>query len=198
MFGVLTDFLWRVIDFLEKYNGAITALATVAISIFTFVLILVTRRQAILTKESVKISERALMGLERPYIFPIDPIFIRTGTEIIVDVSVANAGKITGTLIESNCVFYAENALPSVPEYGQPIAMDVTSIPVAMTSTTIDPRCRLGRFSTKNLNAKYFVGYFRYDGLIQKGHKTWFCYALPETGGGPSTIVGGPRYNGYN
>jgi hypothetical protein len=63
------DFFRQVAIVLEAYNGAITALATVAIGIFTLVLVLVTRRQAVLTKESVRISERALVDLERAYVF---------------------------------------------------------------------------------------------------------------------------------
>jgi hypothetical protein len=59
----------RVFDLLENYNGAITALATFAISIFTLVLVIVTRRQAILTKEAVRISERALISTERAFVF---------------------------------------------------------------------------------------------------------------------------------
>ena len=54
--------------FCRPYNGAITALATGAIGVFTFVLVIVTRRQAILTKKSINISERALIDLERPFI----------------------------------------------------------------------------------------------------------------------------------
>jgi hypothetical protein len=56
-------------DLLENYNGAITALATIAISLFTLVLVIVTRRQAILTKEAVRISERALISTERAFVF---------------------------------------------------------------------------------------------------------------------------------
>lgn len=69
MISVATEFLRTILNTLEAYNGAITALATATISIFTLVLVIVMRRQAILTKQSVRISERALTELERPYIF---------------------------------------------------------------------------------------------------------------------------------
>lgn len=69
MITVARELLWNVLHFFETYNGAITALATMAMGFFSFVLVVVTRRQAILTKQSVRISERALTDLERPYIY---------------------------------------------------------------------------------------------------------------------------------
>ncbi len=63
------DFFRKLFVLLETYNGAITALATVAIGAFTFVLVIVTRRQAILSKQSVAISERALTEIERAFVF---------------------------------------------------------------------------------------------------------------------------------
>jgi hypothetical protein len=64
----MTNYLWRIIDFLEKYNGAITALATVAIGIFTLVLVIVTRRQAKLTRESIDLARAEFISAHRPKI----------------------------------------------------------------------------------------------------------------------------------
>jgi hypothetical protein len=55
------DILWRIIDFLDEYNGAITAAATVFIGVFTAVLARVTGRQARLTKEAFIADKRAFV-----------------------------------------------------------------------------------------------------------------------------------------
>ena len=72
MFDRFTSCVSRAIDFLQTYNGAVGAVATVFIAIFTIVLAVISRRQAILTRQSVRIAERALTELERPYLFILD------------------------------------------------------------------------------------------------------------------------------
>jgi hypothetical protein len=71
----MKEFFTTILSFLDKYNGVVTATATVVIAIFTIVLAFVTRRQAGLTKDaaeaaqrSAAIAERALVDLERPYL----------------------------------------------------------------------------------------------------------------------------------
>jgi hypothetical protein len=54
--------------FFEAYNGAVTAVATIFIAIFTVVLALVTNRQARLTRESLKIAQQAMVTGNRAYI----------------------------------------------------------------------------------------------------------------------------------
>jgi hypothetical protein len=64
-----------LVDVLQAYNGAITAIATVIIGCFTYVLAIVTNRQAKLTARSVRLAERALVELEGPILQVID-IFV--------------------------------------------------------------------------------------------------------------------------
>ena len=45
-----------MLDFLEKYNGAISALAAIAVAAFTFALVLVTGRLARQTRDAAKIT----------------------------------------------------------------------------------------------------------------------------------------------
>lgn len=116
---VLTNWLWRVLDFCQTYGGAITALATVAIGIFTLVLVIVTRRQAILTKQSVRISERALVDLERPYIYifgakGIEGEFEREDPYYYLEYSVANYGRTPAT-IEGLSVGISVGLSPQTP-----------------------------------------------------------------------------------
>jgi hypothetical protein len=58
--------LWGIIDFLQTYNGAVTAVATVFIGVFTYVLAIVTSRQARLTKESIDLARKEFIATHRP------------------------------------------------------------------------------------------------------------------------------------
>ena len=60
--------LWAVIGFLQDYNGAVTAVATVFIGVYTFVLSRVTRQQAILTRQSIELSRNEFIATHRPFI----------------------------------------------------------------------------------------------------------------------------------
>ncbi len=121
--------LLESVEFLEKHNGAITAIATAFIALFTIVLALVTHRQAKLTRiaasaalKSANIAENALTTLERPYVFvlfnatfefdhkkfPNQGVFLRY--------SVANYGK-TAAIIENvqAIISVTEGAHPETP-----------------------------------------------------------------------------------
>lgn len=154
------------------------------------------------TRKSGQISERALVSLERPYIFPVNPIFIRTPTELYTDFAVANCGRAPGDIKITSIQFFPDETLPVTPPYalGQMREdLDITCIPIAMASPPeINPKVSLGKFVAPNLQSKYFLGYFVYDGFVGKGHKTWFCYRIPDTGSGVSKPDGGAKYQGYN
>ena len=68
MFDRLTILFWQAIDFLQTYNGAVTAAATVFIAIFTIVLALVSRRQARLTRASIDLASKEFIASHRPII----------------------------------------------------------------------------------------------------------------------------------
>jgi hypothetical protein len=72
MLAFVDSTFWMILAFLQNYNGAVTAVATIFIGAFTFVLARVTKRQAELTAASVKVAERALIDAERPYVFVLD------------------------------------------------------------------------------------------------------------------------------
>lgn len=72
MIDWFTSLFLYTIDFLQTYNGAVTAVATVFIAVFTVVLSIVSRRQAVLTRDSVRIAERALTTAERAFVFVED------------------------------------------------------------------------------------------------------------------------------
>lgn len=91
---IVTNCLWRIIDFLEKYNGAITALATIAIGVFTFVLVIVTRRQAKLTRESIDLARAEFISTHRPKIRIKHVWLVALGSNhpVTVEIVYANVG----------------------------------------------------------------------------------------------------------
>src|SRR6266496_910438 len=55
-------------DSLERHNGAVTAVATVFIGVFTWVLACVSGRQARLTRESIELAREEFIATHRPKI----------------------------------------------------------------------------------------------------------------------------------
>lgn len=98
------DYLCRAICFLETYNGAVTAVATVFIAVFTIVLAYVTSRQARLTKDAVDLGRAEFIASHRPKLVVRQVEF--TGLDANDDsrftmrCAVANIGDSEGRLID--------------------------------------------------------------------------------------------------
>lgn len=116
MFSVVTNFFWCIIGFLQTYNGAVTAIATVAIGIFTFFLVCVSNRQARLTRRSVEISEAALIGLERPRLIISDVNFGIINDKRRAQIGLINFGRDPAHVTQIVAKFFAEN-LPVIPDF---------------------------------------------------------------------------------
>jgi hypothetical protein len=191
--------LWRIIDFLQTYNGAITALATVAVSTFTGVLVIVTRRQAILTKESVDVSKRALIDLERPYIFVQEiksdvTFFLKPSTVWSsrpqgprFSLSVFNYGRTPGNIEAAAFFFEVCDKIPdqitklhiTVPN---PSAESV-EIVIGQQTPFSFPDCKCKHAFTREnaaaINAGkshlYCHGFFTYRDIFRNVHTSKFC-----------------------
>jgi len=55
-----------MLEFLDKYNGAVTAVATAFIAIFAIVLVRVTGRQARLTTAALNLARQEFVATHRP------------------------------------------------------------------------------------------------------------------------------------
>jgi hypothetical protein len=143
------------------------------------------------TRKSSQISERALLSLERPYIFPVDPIFVRTATELYAEFIVANCGRAPGDIREVNAQFFPDEILPTVPPYAlgeKTTDLDVTCIPLSMVTEGMNPRVPLLRASTGNLGSKYFFGYYS---MMALSRSKGVALASPR-------LVPTPNYRGNN
>jgi hypothetical protein len=65
---IILNYAAAVLDFLEKYNGAVTAVATIFIAAFTIVLALVTGRQARLTTDALNLAREEFVATHRPQV----------------------------------------------------------------------------------------------------------------------------------
>jgi hypothetical protein len=68
MINAMPDACLAIADWLEHHNGAVTAIATIFIAIFTIVLACVTRKQARLTKDITNLARAEFLSTHRPKI----------------------------------------------------------------------------------------------------------------------------------
>lgn len=64
--GMNGNIFTTALAFLDKYNGAVTAVATAFIAIFTIVLVRVTGRQARLTTAALNLARQEFVATHRP------------------------------------------------------------------------------------------------------------------------------------
>jgi hypothetical protein len=83
-----------ILDLIEKYNGAITAIATFFVAIFTGVLYRATNKQAKLTRASIDLARSEYVSTHRPRlkIREITPE-LRDGEPINIHCTVTNIGE---------------------------------------------------------------------------------------------------------
>jgi len=147
--SVVTNFFWCVVGFLQTYNGAVTALATVAIGFFTYFLVRVTNRQARLTRAGIEIAQKEFIASHRPKIrirritvispqdipndgtgLPIPPLL--PNRRVSVRIEAANIGDTQASVYEMGIDIYipgpfnaAPNPYPGIPPVlpGQEVQM---------------------------------------------------------------------------
>jgi hypothetical protein len=98
MIAGLINTLWEIIGFLQMYNGAVTAVATVFIGVFTWVLACVTGRQARLTRASIELVRNEFISTHRPRIILRD-VCMGSGREVFY--MLVNRGGTKATVVES-------------------------------------------------------------------------------------------------
>jgi hypothetical protein len=118
----MINFLWGIIGFLQSYNGAVTAVATVFIAAFTVVLAFVTNRQAKLTKiiaGAAKRSADAAVGVELPKLLvrKFDLASGHFSTYDSVEITVINYGRTPAYIYWESAEYRVGPTLPPEPDY---------------------------------------------------------------------------------
>ncbi len=198
------------VDLLEKYNGAVTAAATVIIAAYTIVLARVTSRQAKLTKlaadaaekaaNAAKVSAEALPNVERAYLFLDDELvsvldWPATTTErrrSTIRPILKNYGRTPAILREIRWDVLVLDALPGKREVD-----DLRGGPVPVSSLVIGSGARseplevqffiegsdVDQIELGRGRFMYFVGRVRYDDVFHMTHETGFCIQYRRSSG---------------
>lgn len=113
MLANLIRVLWTIIDFLQTYNGAVTAVATVFIGLFTCVLAKVTGRQARLTRESIDLARKEFIATHRPRVIAklIQGPFDEAKSHQFIWVTIVNIGVNPATVEAFGCDLARRNSM---------------------------------------------------------------------------------------
>jgi hypothetical protein len=180
-----------ITGFLQCYSGAVTAIATVAIGVFTFFLMYVTNRQARLTQESIDLTKQTLTLTYRPRLHVrnvvLRPPLFECGQLIHGQFYVSNVGGISACVVESHCeVLWDINGLPMERPYegkrgNNPIGKNVVIAPGASypglfqsesTYEIKEVRGEPGIFAGGRL---YVMGWIDYVDDLKVRRRTAFC-----------------------
>jgi hypothetical protein len=184
--------IWRVVGrWVDAWHDDIAAASTAVIALFTIVLVLVSNRQAHLTRKSVEISEIALLGLERPRLVIIDVNFGFTDDKRRAQIGVINFGRDPGRITQIFAKFF-EDSLPVIPDFTAAESRDLDSW--VLPSTTYDqPRQgRVGFLFEGPRKSRFFAIRILYEWDFGKYERACACTtaiapaAVPETTGGSS------------
>jgi hypothetical protein len=186
--NVATDFFWCVVGFLQTYNGAVTAVATVFIGIFTWVLACVTGRQARLTRESIDLARQEFIASHRPL------LAIRFVTHTVddndrvgINFGVVNVGSSNANVVGSsvNAEFLPETEWPNPHDYPVnngvrlrrfvPGATDRYTVPTNELASLIEVYAE-GRQQLR------LYGYIVYADDAQKRGQLTFAESMTESG----------------
>ncbi len=95
--------LCGVLNFLQTYNGAVTAAATVFIGIYTYVLARVTGRQARLTREAIDLARQEFISTHRPH---LKVRFVKMaspmpGAPLAISYEIVNVGQTNAEIVRN-------------------------------------------------------------------------------------------------
>lgn len=118
-----------IFTFVDTHNGAVTAIATIIIAAFTVILAFVTRRQALLTREVIKLSRNEFTATHRPKLkvrhvrlresVALPTAFFNHGEDIDGSIVVVNVGGTKAKIVDSRyrIFFSQESVLPISTPY---------------------------------------------------------------------------------
>jgi hypothetical protein len=182
--------IWRELGHLvDVWHDDIAAASTAVIALFTIVLVLVSNRQARLTRKSVEISEIALIGVERPRIVIMDVNFGFTDDRRRAQIGLINFGRDPGRITQTVAKFF-EDELPVVPDFTDAEVTDADAW-LSPAATFDQPRQgRAGFFFDGPRKSRFFALKVLYEWDFGKYERGIACTtaiapaAVPETAGG--------------
>jgi hypothetical protein len=165
----------------------VTAVSTVFISLFTIVLALVTNRQARLTAQSVSIAERALVDLERPWIFiaGVTPrITVGPDKSVIpfIEYQIQNQGRAPAIIKSRRTGMILVENIPNAPPFERTDQVEEWLVLKASGDYPLTQRCNdkvnidtYGEIQSGAITCVFF-GVIEYEGTARTQYTTRFGY----------------------
>src|SRR5665213_912298 len=104
------NWLSATMALLDAHNGAVTALATASIAVFTLALILVTGRQARMARDALALATREFVSSHRPRIKVRNVFNMKSSDCWHVQVVIVNAGETNATVEVASTKIVIRNA----------------------------------------------------------------------------------------
>jgi hypothetical protein len=180
----------ELLCFLDAHNGALTAVATVVIAVFTVVLAFVSRRQARLIETQVKLARQEFAATHRPKVVIrsfqfLNPDFLMTKAQPNVCVVLANIGESAGKVIEvrgGTLVHKRAEQLPGDLSFPLREAFTLPSATLASGRQEVFPLNNFGQLSATDaalidsgVMALHFIGTVVYVDEAGIRRETGFC-----------------------
>jgi hypothetical protein len=184
--SAVTNFFSCVVSFLQTYNGAVTAVATVFIGVFTWVLACVTNRQARLTRESIELGRQEFLASHRPqlkihfvrilpFLHEIAPDRQSLKAECgIINIGTSE-GTVTGSAVYLEYLFPVDR--PYLPEAARNDVIKQRRFGVGATDKCVVSGDNLsGAHHVSNTTkALYLYGWIVYEDGRKNVRTTYFC-----------------------
>jgi hypothetical protein len=175
------------LQFIDKYSGAVAAIATAFIATFTIVLALVTGRQARLTRETLTLARDEFLSSHRPLLkIKLVECVIVEGERAGVTFTVVNAGQSDAFVIGScaKADFFGPVDWPHPNDYGIdnviPPQRFVAGATGRYTIKTVNPIGYMeiipGNTDTGGKTLRFY-GYIVYQNAAKNVRTTFFCRA---------------------
>jgi hypothetical protein len=188
-------------DFVYRNRDDINAYSTIVIAIFTAILGMFTVSLARSTRVAAEAAEKALVDLERPWLFIENAIIIHIVTPATLEVAwtvrliVRNIGR-APALIDT--IAYRVDPRATLPVVRQALngATDL-SIQFTLRPDVAAETDNTPPFPEASINHPVFHGVIRYHSVTGQNHESWFALDI-DVNHATFTPFGGSNYNSFS
>jgi hypothetical protein len=180
------QFLAALPQFVDDHNGALIAIATIAIAWFTFTL----KRS---TVKMWRVTNDVIALLERPQIGAYNTTFKNISRDVSsVNVYAINYGRMPGVITEVGIKFFDTEILPARSTSGATIStINVPVIPAGIISKTAEAAGEVDTFEFDVAKKAVWI-WIRYEWSLGSYEHSFACEVAY---GRQSKLIGGKEYN---
>ncbi len=178
--------LAALLQLADEHNGALIAVATIAIAWFTFTL----KRSSV---KMWRVTNDAIVLLERPQIGAYNTTFKNISRDVSsVNIYAINYGRMPGVVTEVGVKFFDTEILPARSTTGATIStINVPVIPVGITPKTTEAAADVDTFEFDVAKKAVWI-WIRYEWSLGSYEHSFACEVAY---GRRPKIIGGKEYN---